>query len=437
MKHRIWGATVAAGAILLLSSCSLVGSSSGGAEKSNSFTYWSMWSKGEPQQVALQKAIDEFTKSTGIKVDVQWDGRSNVTKVAPTLNSAKSPVDLIDAAQRNIDSTLVQTDQYTPLGDVLNSKIPGEANKTVGEVIPKNDIDLVSKGGQPWMIPYEVITSGFWFNGAAHPELVSNPPRTWDQLIDVLQKYKDATGRGPLALDGDIANYNLYYYAELAVRNTGPGQLNKAAGDKSGNAFKAPSFKKAAEEVQQLVKGGYFATGYSSSKWPALQQQWAQGKSELDYNGTWIPHESAAYAAKGFEYHMFPMPAVKAGGDVSPDVSFIGFGIPKKATHADAAKKFIAYFMNKERLGRISSIATNLTPRTDIPVPTQLSDAKQLIDSATKIHGQFDGIESDYGDWTTKVLIPLVNSLIFGTIDADTFSAELPKQSAQYWSNNG
>lgn len=437
MRRRVFLGGVAASTIMMLSSCSVVGSSTGEEATSKTLNYWSMWAKGEPQQVALQNAIDEFTKSTGIAVNVQWDGRSNVTKVAPTLNSAKSPVDLIDAAQRNIDSTLLQTGQALMLGDVLDAKIPGESDKTVRQVIPKQYIDLVSKGGQPWMVPYEVITSGFWYNGAAQPELASNPPKTWNDLISAMQKYKDTTGRAPLALDGDIANYNLYYYAELAVRNTGPGQLKKAAGDKTGNAFKAAPFAKAAQEVQQLVDGGFFTPGYSSSKWPALEQQWAQGKSELYYNGTWVPHESAAFATPGFEYRMFPMPAVKPGGDTSPDVSFIGFGIPKKAPHADAAKKFIEFFMNKERLSRISTIATNLTPRTDIPVPKELTDAKKLIDSTTKIHGQFDGIEDDYGDWTTKVLIPLVNSLVFGTIKADAFVAQLPKASAEYWSNNG
>ena len=437
MRHRALTVAVAAATALLLSSCSLISQAGGGdSKKSDSFTYWSMWSEGEPQQVVLKKAIDQFTKDTGITVNVEWIGRDNVKKVSPTLNSAVSPVDLIDAAQRNIKSVLVSTKSSTPMDDVLASEIPGEAGKTVRSVIPKNYLDMVTKDGKTWMLPYEVITSVFWFNGAQHPELVTSPPKTWDQLITVLQGIK-GSGRFPLALDGDIANFNLYYFAELAVRNTGPGQLNKAAGDKTGDAFKNPAFKKAAEQVQQLVKSGFFAPGYSSSKWPAMQQQWAQNKIDLIYNGTWVPHETAEYAAPNFDYRAFSMPQVTANGDKSQEISFIGFGIPSKAAHADAAKKFIAYFMNKDRLSGIASVADNLTPRTDIAVPKKLADAKRLIDTAPAIHGQFDQIIDDYGDWTTKVLIPLVNDLVFGNIDANAFSAELPKRSAQYWSNNG
>ncbi len=38
-------------------------------------TYWSMWNSTEPQAIAIQEAIDAYTAETGIKVEVQWNGR--------------------------------------------------------------------------------------------------------------------------------------------------------------------------------------------------------------------------------------------------------------------------------------------------------------------------------------------------------------------------
>ena len=59
-------------------------------------TYWSMWTKDEPQGKVLQYVINCFQKQTGVKVDVQWLGREVLTQnVAPALNTDKVP-DLID-----------------------------------------------------------------------------------------------------------------------------------------------------------------------------------------------------------------------------------------------------------------------------------------------------------------------------------------------------
>lgn len=435
---RIAFASVALVAAVSLAGCTAIqrATEDKDAEKdSTSFTYWSMWSEGEPQQVALQEAIDEFTDETGITVDVEWIGRDNIKKLSPALNSPAAPADLIDAAQRNIKSVLVSTGSSHAMNHVLAAEVPGEG-VTVKSVIPEDYLDMVTVDGDTWMLPYQVISSAFWYNRAEHPELATDAPATWDDLIAWLEESKKA-GRAPLALDGDIANFNLYYFAELAVRNTGPGELHAAAADKTGEAFRAQGFVDAAEQLQQLVDGGYFVDGYASSKWPAMQQKWAQGKADLIYNGTWIPHETKESATEGFEYGAFPMPRTSPDGDMSQEVSLIGFGIPENAANASAAEKFIAYFMKKDQLERVSTIAGNMTPRTDIDVPEELADIKALIDDADAVHGQFDLIIDDHGDWTTKVLIPLVNKLAFGTISAEQFSAQLPKDSAAYWASNG
>jgi raffinose/stachyose/melibiose transport system substrate-binding protein len=37
--------------------------------------YWSMWNETEPQGQAIAAAIADFTKTTGIKVDANFNGR--------------------------------------------------------------------------------------------------------------------------------------------------------------------------------------------------------------------------------------------------------------------------------------------------------------------------------------------------------------------------
>lgn len=435
-KAALVAASVVA-ASLLLSGCGslIAGGGSNASAGAKSFTYWSSWSEGEPQQKVLAKAIKEFTADTGITVDVQWVGRDNFKKLSPTLNAATTPTDLVDGAQRNIKSVMLDTGSAADMSSVYATKVDGE-DKTIDEVIPKRYTDLIESKGKPWMVPYEVASSAFWYNKATNSEVAANPPQTWDELISALQASKDA-GQPPLALDGDIAAYNLYYFAELAVRELGPGGLNKAAGDKSGESFRSAGMLKAAQHVEELVQKGFFAPGYASSKFPALQQEFAAGKTGYLYNGSWIPSETASYIAPGFDFGSFPMPRTQAGGDDSAEAYLIGFAIPKKAAHASAAEKFIAYFLNKDRLTPIATEAQNLTPRSDIAAPAALTDVKKALDASPTLHGQFDGVVDDYSDWTTKVLQPLDNDLIFGKRSAASFIDELAKQTKAYWATNG
>ena len=68
-----------------------VGSSSGA-----SVIYWSMWESTEPQGEAIAKAATAFTEETGIKVDVQFKGRTGIREgLIPALD-AGTTIDMFD-----------------------------------------------------------------------------------------------------------------------------------------------------------------------------------------------------------------------------------------------------------------------------------------------------------------------------------------------------
>ncbi|MBB6011762.1 raffinose/stachyose/melibiose transport system substrate-binding protein [Aquamicrobium lusatiense] len=403
----------------------------GSAQAQESITYWSMWNSGEPQQKVIQKAIDSFTRDTGIDVKVQWIGRDNLKKLAPTLNSPVTPADLVDGAQRNVRAILVSTGSQSDLSPVFESEIPGEAGTTVASVFPDKYLDFITAEGAKWLVPYEVITSQWWYDAAFLPEVEKAPPKNWADFVAFLDKAKEK-GVAPLALDGDISNFNLYYFAEIAVRHLGPGKLREAVADPTGEALKDPRILETAKQIEALVKGGYFAPGYNASKWPAMQQLWATNKAAVIFNGPWIVSETTTYAVPGFKPRSFPMPDVGEGAHQTQEVSFIGFAIPKKAANQEAAQKFISYFLAKDRLAGIATDAKNLTPRADIAVPDELAPAKQAIETSPEVHSQFDGLIDLDADYTGKVLIPLVNELIFGVKSAQEFQDALVENTVTY-----
>jgi raffinose/stachyose/melibiose transport system substrate-binding protein len=426
--------TAAAALGLAATACSSGGSATGsGAAKDQSFTYWSMWKQGEPQAKVLQTAIGQFTKDTGIKVNVQWKGRQVAQQLAPTLNTANVPADLIDTSDRFAYAQLQATGQAKDLSPVLGEQVPGEAGHTVGDVIPKSYLGLATTDGTLWQIPYELITTQIWYNAAAQPGVAAQPPATWDDFTALLAKEKAAHGgAGPLALDGDVADYDAYWTYFAVLRELGPGAFGKAAADKSGHSFTDPQFVEALSRVEQLVKAGDFTAGYDSSKFPAVQQAWAAGKSDFLLMGTWAPSETGPFAAPGFSYRSFPLPPTAAGGDISSDISGIGFSIPKKAKHSAAAEQFIAYFLAKSHLAGIAAEAKNITSRPDIPVAPALADAQKTL-AAGHVVETLDGVKETDAEWYTKVFCPLNSSFLAGKDSAADFAAKLASGTADYW----
>ncbi|MFD3928819.1 ABC transporter substrate-binding protein [Streptomyces sp. NPDC058614] len=429
-RRTVLAAALAASIGLTATACGSGASSTAGG--GDSFTYWSMWKQNEPQAKVLQAAITEFTKDTGIKVSVQWKGRQVVQQLAPTLNTANVPADLVDSADRFAYAQLQATGQALDLTPVLGRAIPGESGNTVGSVVPARYTDLNTTDGALWQIPYEVLTTQIWYDGDALPDVAANPPTTWAEFTELLAERKKARGDGPLALDADIADYAAYWTYFAVLRGLGPGAFGKAATDKTGAAFEDAGFVDALRNVQKLIDDGDFTSGYDGSKWPAVQQKWAKGKSDFLLLGTFTPSETAEFASDGFSYRSFPVPAFTSGGDASQDISLIGFSIPKKAKNTAAAEQFIAYFLAKKQLSGISSEAKNITPRADIAAPAELADAQKALASGT-VAKTLDGVKETAAEWYTKVFLPLNTSFITGHLSAEDFAGKLKTDSAAYW----
>lgn len=417
----------------LLSGCSIFQSDSGGGGGEDSLVFWSMWEKGEPQSEVLQAAIDEFEEAEGIDVTVQWAGREVSTRVQTAANTGDVP-DLTDDTVEVLLSG-AGADVYRGLDSVYEREIPDEG-QTVADVIPEDYIDPYRNAdGEPIIVPHSVTTTSIWYDGDKLPEVAAAPPQTWDEFLTIMGEMK-ADGQSPLALDGTIPDYNAYWLAEMTLRQLGPDWLNEAARDETGEAFKDPQFLATAERVQTLVDSGYFMEGYQGSKLPAQEQSWAAGDANFIMMGSWAPLGKEEVAREGAVWRTFPAPIADDGVN-SVEANLLGFGIPSAAKNPENAEKFIAFFMQRDQLGGISSDANQLTPRADIEPPADLADVADMLESADSAHRYLDGIPSDLPDWWNGVFLPADDKLVFGEVTAAEFVDLLAAESANYWKNNG
>jgi raffinose/stachyose/melibiose transport system substrate-binding protein len=408
------------------------------------FTYWSMWTKDEPQGRVLQKAFKCFEEKAGVKVNVQWLGRKFLTQnVAPALNTDTVP-DLIDQDISQVKAAVVDAGGTQGLDDVLGMKTGEAGDKTVKDVIPKGYYDIPQnkdKDGKIFEIPYEVLSNGWWYNKKRVTDF--KEPATTEDLFALLDKAK--TAGGAISQDGDIDFYNAYFLTQIAERYVGAGGIQKAVDDKTGGLWKSdPGFLKAAQYVEKLAKGGYFIDGWDAGKFPQIQQRWADGDSAYLFVGSWGPSETREYLGKqgggttiDYGSFQFPKPA-----DATHDtIEFlpIGWAVTKKAKNADAAKAFIAYFANKDLARGIPAVADNLAPRPELPVPDDLKQMNTALTDSKKEKVVFmDSIDSLYGGkYVKNVFYPLNNDLLKGKISAQQFVDSIAGKTVDYWKNNG
>ena len=390
--------------------------------------YFSMWREGESQQLVLKGMIESFEAATGHTVDVQWAGRDVLTTVRAAVSAGDS-VDLVDLDGEAGIGALVKTGETVSLADVLDMPIPGE-DATVGEVIPSEFLDVYAIDGAPHMIPYEVISSGIHYNGARLAEFGVDPPTTWDEFIAAAL----ATGDNSVQHDGLVNFYNAYWLYWLIVRHGGPGTFRAAASDATGEGWRSAPIQAAVADLVELVESGAMADGYEGSNWPISQQSWAAGDGTFNINGTWLADETSSYTPSGFEYRMLSFPTVE-GGHESAELYQIGWAVPTASGEPDVAKQFIAYAVQRDRLAGIALVAKNLTPRSDIGVPPDITDAAAIFEANPQVHRPYDGVPGDFPEYWSTVFMPLDDQLFFGQISGEEFIDRIAADTAEFWAN--
>ncbi|MEZ3161057.1 ABC transporter substrate-binding protein [Microbacterium sp. BWT-B31] len=385
-----------------------------------------MWNQNEPQAAIIADAIDAFTKDTGIEVDVQWQGRENITKLVPTLRVGAA-ADLVDGSV-NALGPITSNAQQLDLTDTYAQTVPGE-DAPLSKVISSAYVDAVSdESGIPTMVPYEVLSEAIWFDSAKYPELTETP-QDWDSLIDVLSQI-DGTGTPAIAIPSNDA----YWVTLLLERSVGVAGLRALASDETGKAWEAPGVREALEAFDELR--AFFPDGYAANQGADAQNLWASGGAATYLSGTWVPSEAAPNVANGFTFDSLQIPALKRGGSTAVGANFIGFTIPASAENSDAAAEFIAYFSQKEYAERIATEAVQISPRDDVEVPEQLRSVAEAL-TQSDLYADQGGLARDFPDWYTTIFRTMVTNFVTGQSDADSFIAESKRQTVEYLAVNG
>ncbi|GAP56391.1 uncharacterized ABC transporter extracellular-binding protein YurO [Arthrobacter sp. Hiyo6] len=225
--------------------------------------------------------------------------------------------DLTDFVKQNPDVT----SRYLP-AVLKNGEINGKTY-----ALPNNNV-------QPVVL---------YFNKDVFAKIGAQPPKTWDELMALVPKFK-AAGVAPFSLGGQSKWPDLMWLEYLVERIGGPETFANIAANKP-NAWSDPAVADALTKIQQLVDAGGFINGFSSvaADSNADQALLYTGKAAMVLQGGWIyqgmKKDAADFVKNGkLGYTTFP---TVSGGKGDP-ANVVGnpsnfWSISSKAT--DSQKK--------------------------------------------------------------------------------------------------
>ncbi len=275
-------------------------SAAGGGE---GLIYWSMWEATEPQGQAIQMAIDKFTADTGVKVDVQFKGRTGIREgLQPALDAGTN----IDVFDEDIDRVNTTWEQYLMDLEDLVKTSGYEDNANAGLMKACREVGK----GTLKSIPYQPNVFAFFYNQSIFDEAgIKEVPKTWEELDAACQKIKDA-GYTPITCDDAYITAMFGYHMSRLL-----GEPGTEAVVKEGK-WDDPAVLKTAQAYEDFAKKGYFSETIASNVWPAGQnQELALGTAAMYLNGSWLPNEVKDMAGEDFKWGCFSYPAVEGGKD--------------------------------------------------------------------------------------------------------------------------
>nr|WP_317427648.1 ABC transporter substrate-binding protein [uncultured Blautia sp.] len=387
------------------------GGDEGKAESSgDTLVYWSMWESTEPQGQVIQEAVNAYSEETGVKVDLQFKGRTgNREALQPALDGGTQ----IDIFDEDIDRVNTMYAKY--LLDLEDLAKEADYESTANPTLMSACRD--AGGGTLKTIPYQPNVFAFFYNKALFEKAgIEKEPTTWDEFLDVCQKLKDA-GITPMTMDDAYATSVVGYHLARLVGE------EKVVEIVTEGKWDDPAVLEMAKDIEELASKGYYSEMVGSNVWPAGQNtELATGTVAMYLNGSWLPNEVKGMTGPDFEWGCFAYPELENGanGIETNNIGAQVFGINKDTKMAKEAFDLIAYITKGDYDKKLADESIGIpSDTTNSEWPEMVSCAKPVIEQTTARFTWAAGVETNVD--ITPVLKENFIKLMAGTIKADEF----------------
>ena len=406
--------------LLVLSLAGCGGDKKSGAAGKASLVYWTMWNEAEPQGQVIAQAAEAFTKETGIKIDVNFNGRDIRQTLQPALE-AGTTIDLFDEDVDRVNSAwasfLANLDPY------VSKAYPTTGGKPFDQVVSTTLMNLVKEkgGGSVKSIPYQPFIFAVMYNKDLFSEAgITGVPKTWDELLDACAKLKAKNTYAFTVDDAYIAPLFGYTIARIAGKDT-------AAKMVANNDFSGPQTLRAAQLWENMISKGYVHPNTAGNVYPAGQvNEFSQGRAAMYLNGTWLPNEIKSNAPN-MNWGTFAYPNIDPAGDGIEANNFGAqcFGVNKNSKYPEEAFQFIVTMTTGQYDEALARESLGVPMGNNATWPRQLADAKAVLDN-TKVRLDWAANFQDDANINAKVTENFAR-MVAGSMNAQQFADSMKR----------
>src|SRR5699024_146034 len=159
---------------------------------------------------------------------------------------------------------------------------------------------------------YVMNVFAIWYSASLFEENGWQPPKTWDETLDLGDKAKKA-GKYLFVWGTEAATYYQTLAMNSAIKEGGD-EVRKALGGLEEDCWSQEPLQKVFEALETCVKNGYFIPGGAGTQFTQAQAQWSLEQKAILYpSGAWIENEMKKATKDGFQMTGAPEPTVSSG----------------------------------------------------------------------------------------------------------------------------
>ena len=417
---------------LTVSATLVVGAAIG---ETKTIVYWSMYNEQEPGASAIKKWIEEYKKiKPEINIDVTFAGREVVTKVI-AARSGGTVVDLLDMEGFVLRASLVLEGISLVMDEALDTPVYEGEGLWKDSFLPGTLKQYAADDGKVSIIPFNLHTSGFFYDKKLWQDNGWAVPKTWDEFLALCETIKTTSDIAPITHDCGVDFYNDIWNYQIMERLKGPKALLAATGDKTGESWGDPAFKKAIEMEQELFDKGYIVKGAKGFTWPAGQMLLTSGEAAMNLNGSWLPNELRNQVSEDFEWGSFPFPEIAGGVGKINDMesslnAWAAFNDTKVGPEIVDFLKFCTTVDNQQ----IFVDGTwNMSAILGTGVPTALESLGQALLDSKVLFDRHDGLAGKYPEYYKNIYLKNHDLAFLGKITPDEYIKLMKEETIRYW----
>ncbi|MGA8112127.1 MAG: N-acetylglucosamine/diacetylchitobiose ABC transporter substrate-binding protein [Actinocatenispora sp.] len=307
-----------------------------------------------PFGMAKGSSVDAVIFNGGYGIDyvsyaaktMEKNQAGSTVKVSPSTKIAQelqprfvggNPPDLIDnsgAAAIGFNSIL---DQLTDLKDVVDAKnLEGTAIK---DTLYPGALDPGTFDGKLAALNYVLTVYAVWYSGSLFEENGWQPPKTWDDAIDLGAKAKKK-GKYLFVWGKEAATYYQTLCIASAIKEGGD-EVRLALENLKPKCWSHPAVQAVFNKLHKIISSGYMKPGGAGTQFTRAQAQWSDTEDGILYpSGSWIENEMKKQTKGGFTMKGAPEMTVSGSSKM-----------PYEALHSQAGEPFVVPSKGKNFAG--------------------------------------------------------------------------------------